>query len=66
MARCARQLITANRDPPDSSEPMLSTDPTDSTDAADPTLPMLSTDPTEPIDSSDWVEPMDRALLRER
>lgn len=58
--------MTANRDAPDSSEPMLSTDPTESTEAAEPMLPMLSTDPTEPMHSSELVDPTDSALLRER
>jgi hypothetical protein len=58
--------MTAKRDAPDMTEAMLANDPMLRTDAADPMLPMLSTEPTDPIDRNELVDPMLRALLRDR
>lgn len=58
--------MTDHRDWADSSEPALSQDPTDTTDAADPTDPTDSTDPTDPMDSTDPTDPMERTESRDQ
>ena len=58
--------MTAKREAPESTAPMLATEPIDSTEAAEPMLPIDRTDPTEPIDSSEFTEPMLSIELRDR
>jgi hypothetical protein len=48
------------REKPDRIEPMLATEPTDSTQASEPTEPIDRIEPAEPTDKIDPLEPMER------
>ena len=55
-----RQASIDQREKPDRTEPMLTTDPADSTQASEPTEPMDRIEPAEPTDKMEPVDPMDR------
>jgi len=55
-----RQASIDQREKPDSTEPMLAIEPTDSRQPSEPAEPMDRIEPAEPIDKMDPLDPMDR------
>ena len=60
MARLDRQARRDKYEKPDKTEPALTAEPTENTEATDPAEPMDRIDPAEPMDRIDPLEPMDR------
>ena len=56
----SRQASVDQREKPDRTEPMLTTDPADSTQASEPAEPIDRIEPAEPTDKMEPVDPMDR------
>ena len=60
MRLVPRQASIDQREKPDSTEPMLAIEPTDSRQASEPAEPMDKIEPADPIDKMDPLDPMDR------
>jgi hypothetical protein len=56
----ARQASIDQREKPDRAEPMLASEPTESTQASEAAEPMDRIEPAEPMDRIDPVEPIDK------
>lgn len=60
MVRLDRQASRDKYEKPDKTEPALTAEPTENTEATDPAEPIDRIDPAEPMDRIDPLEPMDR------
>jgi hypothetical protein len=60
MARLDRQASRDKYEKPDKTEPALTAEPTENTEATDPAEPIDRIDPAEPMDRIEPLEPMDR------
>ena len=60
MARLDRQASRDKYEKPDKTEPALTAEPTENTEATDPAEPIDRIDPAEPMDRIEPLEPIDR------